>query len=136
MQVYEKEFIIPHNPTTNLPNYILSQASKKLDLYEIPIRFVITKTDEKGYHCELDVLSNKHEFSVVIRDNIFDLNIREFENIDKFNTVLIIPTGIDANIGGHCGDGNVVARLIASACDTLITHPNVVNASDIKTHCM
>ncbi|MBK6643275.1 MAG: DUF3326 domain-containing protein [Bacteroidetes bacterium] len=35
-------------------------------------------------------------------------------------------------IGGHCGDGNVVARLFASTCDTLITHPNVVNASDIN----
>jgi hypothetical protein len=45
---------------------------------------------------------------------------------------LIIPTGIGAEIGGHCGDGNAVARLIASSCDTLITHPNVVNASDIN----
>lgn len=46
--------------------------------------------------------------------------------------VLIIPTGIGAEIGGHAGDGNPVAKLLASVCDTLITHPNVVNASDIN----
>ncbi len=46
--------------------------------------------------------------------------------------VLIIPTGIGAEIGGHAGDATPVARLLASACDTLILHPNVVNASDIN----
>lgn len=46
--------------------------------------------------------------------------------------VLIIPTGVGAEIGGHAGDGNVVAKLVASCCGTLITHPNVVNAADIN----
>ena len=46
--------------------------------------------------------------------------------------VLIIPTGIGAEIGGHAGDGSAAAKLIASVCDTLILHPNVVNASDIN----
>lgn len=46
--------------------------------------------------------------------------------------VLIIPTGVGATIGGNAGDGNPVAKLIAKCCDTLITHPNVVNASDIN----
>ncbi len=46
--------------------------------------------------------------------------------------VLIIPTGLGAAIGGDAGDGNPVAKLLASCCDTLITHPNVVNASDIN----
>lgn len=49
-----------------------------------------------------------------------------------FNTVLIIPTGVGAEIGGHAGDGNPVAKLIGSVCDKLILHPNVVNASDIN----
>lgn len=48
------------------------------------------------------------------------------------NTVLIIPTGIGAEIGGHAGDANVVAKLLASVSDILITHPNVVNGSDIN----
>lgn len=45
---------------------------------------------------------------------------------------MIIPTGIGCEIGGHAGDANPVAKLIASACDKLILHPNVVNASDIN----
>lgn len=48
------------------------------------------------------------------------------------NTVLIIPTGVGAEIGGHAGDANPVAKLLASVSDLLITHPNVVNASDIN----
>ena len=48
------------------------------------------------------------------------------------NIVLIVPTGIGAEIGGHAGDANPVCKLMASLCDTLVTHPNVVNASDIN----
>lgn len=46
--------------------------------------------------------------------------------------MLIVPTGIGAEIGGHAGDANPVAKLIGKCCDKLITHPNVVNASDIN----
>jgi len=48
------------------------------------------------------------------------------------NIVLIVPTGIGAEIGGHAGDANPVCKLLASLSDTLVTHPNVVNASDIN----
>jgi hypothetical protein len=48
------------------------------------------------------------------------------------NVVMIVPTGIGAEIGGHAGDANPAAKLIAKCCDKLITHPNVVNASDIN----
>lgn len=46
--------------------------------------------------------------------------------------VMIIPTGLGCEIGGHAGDATPAARLLALACDTLILHPNVVNASDIN----
>ena len=48
------------------------------------------------------------------------------------NVVMIIPTGIGCEVGGHAGDASPAARLLASACDNLIVHPNVVNASDIN----
>lgn len=48
------------------------------------------------------------------------------------NVVMIIPTGIGCEIGGHAGDATPVARLLASVCDKLVLHPNVVNASDIN----
>ncbi len=48
------------------------------------------------------------------------------------NVVMIIPTGIGCKIGGHAGDATPAAKLLASCCDKLILHPNVVNASDIN----
>ncbi len=48
------------------------------------------------------------------------------------NVVFIIPTGIGCAIGGHAGDATPAAKMIASVCDKIILHPNVVNASDIN----
>jgi len=48
------------------------------------------------------------------------------------NVVMIIPTGIGCKIGGHCGDATPAAKLLASCCDKLLIHPNVVNASDLN----
>lgn len=48
------------------------------------------------------------------------------------NTVFIIPTGIGCSIGGDAGDATPAFKLIASISDIAITHPNVVNASDIN----
>lgn len=48
--------------------------------------------------------------------------------------MLLVPTGIGAAIGGFSGDAGPVARLLAAACDNLITHPNVVNAADINEY--
>jgi hypothetical protein len=133
MQLYEKELFIPKNKgNTKLLEYFSHFISTQLEQHETLIRFVITKTDEKYYQCELGILSNHNEYQSISDNNVFDFNKRSFENTDRFNVVLLIPTGIGAEIGGHCGDSNVIARLIASSCDTLITHPNVVNASDIN----
>lgn len=48
------------------------------------------------------------------------------------NVCLIIPTGIGAEIGGHAGDANPVAKLMGAVADQVILHPNVVNGSDIN----
>ena len=46
-------------------------------------------------------------------------------------TVLIIPTGIGCTIGGYAGDAIPAARLLASASECLITHPNVMNGGSL-----
>lgn len=46
-------------------------------------------------------------------------------------TVLIIPTGIGAAIGGYAGDALPVARALAQVSDRLITHPNVMNGAQM-----
>jgi hypothetical protein len=62
--------------------------------------------------------------------SIFQFVKRKVESSEEFNAVLLVPTGIGAEIGGHAGDATPVVRLLAPICDHLITHPNVVNASD------
>ncbi len=48
-----------------------------------------------------------------------------------YNVMLIVPTGIGAAIGGYAGDALPVAKAIASVCDRLITHPNVLNGAQL-----
>jgi Protein of unknown function (DUF3326) len=45
--------------------------------------------------------------------------------------LLIVPTGVNAAIGGYAGDALPVARAIAAVADTLITHPNVLNGASL-----
>ena len=66
------------------------------------------------------------------RAQVLDFRPRTHESCEHFTTVLMVPTGIDADIGGHAGDAGPVARLLAAASDRLITHPNVVNGADIN----
>jgi hypothetical protein len=65
-------------------------------------------------------------------ESVFQFAHRGIEATDQFNIVLVVPTGIGAEIGGHAGDATPVARMLAVLCDNLITHPNVLNASDIN----
>lgn len=131
MRLYEKEIMIPlKKGHKDLISYFKEYVSNQLS-DEIPIRFVVTKTNNKGYYCELGVLSEINNNIPKIK-SIFEFKKRDYEKNDKFNAVLVIPTGVDAELGGHAGDANALAKLAASTCDTLITHPNVVNASDIN----
>ncbi len=93
---------------------------KKYPFNGIPIRFVVTNYPE----CEIGLMEGQGS-------SIFDFSKKE-KNDEQFNVALMIPTGIGAAIGGHAGDATPVAILLASLCDTLITHPNVVNASDLN----
>eukprot|EP01041_Mallomonas_annulata_P013246 gene13246-28042_t len=47
----------------------------------------------------------------------------------RYTSVMIVPTGIGASIGGYAGDALPTARLLSSIVDTLITHPNVMNGA-------
>ncbi len=48
-----------------------------------------------------------------------------------YTSVLIVPTGIGAKIGGYAGDAMPVARAMTQICDRLITHPNVLNGAQL-----
>jgi hypothetical protein len=137
MRVFTEDLIIPKKTLllhglTGLRDVCHDFVSERFDPHR-PIRFVVTGANKDGYLCEVDLLAGKTNYSVTRNEHtIFDFRKRTYESTEKFVAVLLIPTGIGAELGGHCGDGNALSRLLAGACDTLITHPNVVNASDIN----
>ncbi len=133
MLLTEKELIIPRiKDHKNLLEHISDSVSSQLGSDEIPVRIAISRTDNKGYHCEIGTLSGVKSDRVEGMGSIFDLQRRKYENSKEFNAMLLVPTGIGAELGGHSGDGGSLARLIGANCDNLITHPNVVNAADIN----
>lgn len=93
---------------------------------ETSIRLAVTRSDGGNWTCELGTLTSEAE-----GHGIFQFNPRSHEVTSSFNVVMLIPTGIGAEIGGHAGDATPAAALLASVSDSLITHPNVFNASDM-----
>ena len=133
MLLTEREIFIPKiDENQNLLSEISEEVLGSSGAEEIPVRFALTETTTEGYQCELGVLSENNSASLPEQKSIFEFQKRSYENTSSFNTVLLIPTGIGAELGGHSGDGGPLARLFAGSCDKLITHPNVVNAADIN----
>ncbi len=127
--LYEKEVIVPVGASLDSPLAQLEQAIQaSLVPGEAPLRVAVTSSSPRQFHCEVGVAAGLGELPF---PSIFQFVPRSLENTDAFNAVLLVPTGVGAEIGGHAGDATPVAGLLAAACDTLVTHPNVVNASDI-----
>ena len=102
----------------------------------MPVRIVITDSTAGKYKCEVALLRNPsflndRDLPPSRQASVLSFSERRIENSQTFNAVLLVPTGIGAEIGGHAGDATPVATLMASICDTLITHPNVLNGSDL-----
>jgi len=93
------------------------------------VRFVVTGRSGSEFACELGVFEGSPSPA---SPDLFDLRPRSARDERGFNAVFLVPTGIGAEIGGHSGDSGPVGRLLAAACDTLVTHPNVGNAADIN----
>ena len=77
---------------------------------EVPVRLVVSSSSLRSYQCELAVVKRK-----VLRGrnpiaSIFEFRQRVTQRPEKCNVVLIVPTGIGAEIGGHAGDAGPVAR--------------------------
>ena len=127
--LHERELNVPVDVRSGaaLPD-LEHGVGKQLDEDELPVRLAVTSSAGGAFSCEVSVLSEWAGSSI---PSIFEVNRRSLENVEKFTCVLLVPTGIGAEIGGHAGDATPVAKLLSAACDTLITHPNVVNASDI-----
>ena len=131
--LFEKEVSIPAAPGKRS---LLAHVSGALE-FHVPndghaLRFAVASSESPELHCEVGVLEHLQTVTYAQPDSIFRLRRRHGHNAKRFNVVIIVPTGIGAEIGGHAGDATATARLFGGLCDTLITHPNVVNASDIN----
>lgn len=133
MQLTERQIPIPASPDhKGILRHIQKSMVSGLEDGAIPVRFAITQMDENHYQCDFGVLKGLNVSGAGKPESIFRFMRRKIERTDSFNAVFLVPTGIGAEIGGHSGDATPAARVIAEACDSLITHPNVVNASDIN----
>ena len=131
MLLIEKEFQVPRTNKPLIPHF-RDWIDGVVSENDMPVRFAVTATDGDAHHCELGILTGAPDGASEHTESIFAFRKRRYENRSVFNAVMLVPTGIGAEIGGHAGDACPAARLLASVCDTLITHPNVVNASDIN----
>jgi len=133
LRMIEQQITIPASPGHRNPiNQIQYAVESRLEDGAVPVRFAVTRMDPDNYHCDFGTLNGLDVGGIENLGSIFRFVPRKFERTDGFNAVFLVPTGMGAEIGGHAGDATPVARVLGAACDALITHPNVVNASDLN----
>lgn len=133
MKLREDRISVPAAPGhRNLIAHFRKAVESSLAAGVVPVRFAVTRMDETRYECEFGTLDGLDPDTGDGLSPLFRFVPRKLERTDTFNAVFLVPTGIGAEIGGHAGDATPAARVLAAACDTLVTHPNVVNASDIN----
>lgn len=130
MRVSERAISIDADAAAPLTPEALERAVfAALSPSEIPVRLAVTDSLRRPIRCEVGVLEDGARADAA---PLFAFRRRRYESQTAFNAAFIVPTGVGAEIGGHAGDATPAAMLLAQVADTLITHPNVVNASDIN----
>src|SRR4051794_30905982 len=110
MQLHEQEFTIPASPgREGLIAHLAGAVSRRLRDGEVPVRFAVTRSDAGPFQCELGLMSGPIPSRSTPPASIFEFRRRPVENTDRFNAVLLVPTGIGSEIGGHAGDATPVA---------------------------
>ena len=131
MQLRERRVAIPlASGHADLIGHMEKALGFRLGKGEVPVRVAVTAIEDGQFHCEIGCLVGAGGGPG--ERTIFAFERRPAESASGFNAVYLVPTGIGAEVGGHAGDATPAARLFATCCDHLITHPNVVNASDIN----
>jgi len=131
LNISEESVSVPTGANGSLITYFDQALRSRLSKGTALLRFAVVALDPTEYHCELGLLtaaSREHQRE----ESIFRFERRPNENADKFNSIVLVPTGIGAKIGGHAGDATAIIQLFSQICDLVVTHPNVVNASDIN----
>jgi hypothetical protein len=127
-QITVRQLLNGHSPLANLRD----AAELALGSEATALRVAVTGKSRAGQQCEIEAVEPRICGSDECETSVFDFRHRRLARTNAFNAVMLIPTGVDCAIGGHAGDATPVARLLASVCDHLVVHPNVVNASDVN----
>ena len=133
VSAYEEELELPcPRGDTGLLAHLAAGIAARIDPALVPVRLAVARSGPDGYSCEIGVVAGLPEAARDRVRSIFEFRRRRAESTSSFTTVLLVPTGIGCAVGGHAGDANPAAELLAAVSDRLVTHPNVVNASDIN----
>ena len=133
LQLLEKSVTIPAAlEYRGIIEHIEQTLAFRLTDGERPVRFAVTSVDKETITCDVGCLIGTSDSVLPEPETIFKFRGRDGESTGQFNVAFVVPTGIGAEVGGHAGDATPAAQLLASCCDRLITHPNVVNASDVN----
>ena len=133
MRVSEIDFRLPCPPgDVSALKWLADHTKRKLPVGEELVRLVVTESNQDFYNCEATTYRAGSDAHLISPGMALEFRRRRSENTGRINVAMLIPTGIGAAIGGHAGDATPVAQLMASVCDNLVIHPNVVNASDIN----
>ena len=100
---------------------------------DVPLRLTVTATGEHSWDCEVESVQGNSSDEIPPVPSIFTFRKRKCERRGSFIGVMLVPTGINCEIGGHAGDATPAARLLASVCDQLFIHPNIVMKCVITT---
>ena len=76
---------------------IAAKVWAQLGPREVPVRFAVTQSDDRIWHCETGVLVGSST-----PESIFHFAKRSYEDSTTFNSVMIVPTGIGGRHWGAC----------------------------------
>jgi len=118
--IYTTTFLVPKGK--DIERYIFNTINHDIDEPDhILLRWAVVNVKDKYVTVDASILEDgyrlEHDYKIPFIPN------------NKFNVVMVIPTGVRAEIGGFIADGTPVTNVLASIADKVITHPNVLNGS-------
>lgn len=134
MKIINETWRTRSNPDLAWLDFISTWFSERLNPCEHPLRFYISRVAD-GW-VEMEVTLVKFTPSSPFADTLRGIEIlsprKKSRRSSRFVVAQIVPTGIRCEFGGYAGDAAPATNLLASIADTVVTHPNAVNASDIN----
>lgn len=133
MKISERQIAIPApSKGENVFEYLQEEIVKAIPESTQVVRMAVIEATSDQWVVEVGLIFLESEHLNDQWRSLFAFRKRGMENERDFNVALVVPTGINAELGGHAGDAGPAARLFGELSDNLITHPNVVNAADIN----